>query len=256
MPACYAHYRFGKDVLPTLPGDVRQCIQRFRRMYDMGLQGPDIFFYYYNPLSKQSGNQIGGNFHRQTGREFFLHACSRADSEAARAYLYGLLAHYCLDSLCHPFINRMVSIGEAEHTPLESEFERYLMQKDGLPEPHTQDRSSRIRLTRGECMTVAEFYPGVTGAQVSGSIRGMSIALKFLANPNRERTERILKKLRAGLSEHLIPTEPVEDYAFMTGELQELYDQAAHRYPVLLEDLLRHLKNGEALPEHFDRTFG
>ena len=53
MTANYAHYRFGKQLLPQLPADVRQCIQRFRRMYDMGLHGPDIFFY-HNPLMKSA----------------------------------------------------------------------------------------------------------------------------------------------------------------------------------------------------------
>ena len=97
MPASYAHYRFGKQVLPTLPADVRQCIQRFRRLYDMGLQGPD-FFFYYNPVMKTAVGGLGEHFHSQTGQVFFDHACKAASSEAARAYLYGLLCHYCLDS--------------------------------------------------------------------------------------------------------------------------------------------------------------
>ena len=121
MPATYAHYRFGKLLLPTLPGDVRQCIQRFRRMYDLGLQGPD-FFFFYNPFVKTATGTLGSVFHHQTGQEFFPTACKAATSDAARAYLYGLLGHYCLDSICHPFVNRLVTIGEAQHILLESEF--------------------------------------------------------------------------------------------------------------------------------------
>ena len=45
MPSSYAHYRFGKQILAQMPADVKRSIQRFRRMFDMGLQGPDIFFY-------------------------------------------------------------------------------------------------------------------------------------------------------------------------------------------------------------------
>ena len=70
MPASYAHYRFGKLLLPQLPADVRQTIQRFRRMYDLGLQGPD-FFFYYNIFMKTSTGALGSTFHRQTGQEFF-----------------------------------------------------------------------------------------------------------------------------------------------------------------------------------------
>ena len=45
MPSLYAHNRFGRQLLPGLPADVRRPIQRCHSLYDMGLQGPDFFFY-------------------------------------------------------------------------------------------------------------------------------------------------------------------------------------------------------------------
>jgi hypothetical protein len=138
-------------------------------MYDMGLQGPD-FFFYYNPFAKTAIGDLGNVFHSQTGREFFTRACAQADTEAATAYLYGLLGHYCLDSVCHPFVDRMVNIGEAKHIALEAELERFLLHKDGVRPAHTYDRSRHIGLTRGECMTVSAFYPGMDGAYVSRSL--------------------------------------------------------------------------------------
>ncbi len=256
MPASYAHYRFGKQVLPGLPSDVRQCIQRFRRMYDMGLNGPDLFFYYYNPLNKAVGPDLARVFHRQSGREFFSHACTQVQSEAALAYLYGLLAHYCLDSACHPFVHKMVDIGEARHVALESEFERYLMEKDGIASPHTHNRGEKITLTRGECMTVAAFYPPATGSNVSTCIRNMAFSLKFLAGPNRDRTRAILQKLSLALPDQMIPEQQVEDYAFMVGELQNLYDEAVSRFPELLADLQGHRRTGESLSDGFEAAFG
>ena len=156
MPASSAHYRSGKQLLSTLPADARQCIQRFRRMYDMGLQGPDIFFC-YNPFLKTAVGALGSTFHRQTGQEFFPAACRQAMTEAAKAYLYGLLAHYCLDSISHPFVQQKADAGEAGHAQLEAEFDRYLLALDAVPQPHTYDLSPRLKLTRGECMTAAAF---------------------------------------------------------------------------------------------------
>ena len=98
MPANYAHYRFGKQLLSGMCPNDRRSIQRFRRLYDMGLHGPDIFFY-YNPLIKTATGQLGGVFHAQSGQEFFARVCAQAGSEAGRVYLLGLLGHYCLDSL-------------------------------------------------------------------------------------------------------------------------------------------------------------
>ena len=70
MPSTYAHYRFGVGLLPTMPGDVRRTIQRFRRLFDVGLHGPDIF-YYQSALSKAASRFLGVKYHEQTGKDFF-----------------------------------------------------------------------------------------------------------------------------------------------------------------------------------------
>lgn len=238
MPANYAHYRFGKELIGTMPAEAKACIQRFRRMYDMGLQGPDFFFYYF-PWMKTNVGSLGSRFHEQSGLEFFAHATKAATSEAARAYLYGLLAHYSLDSLVHPYIESLVSIGEAEHVALESEFDRYLMAKDNIESPHTHDMTKRFHLTRGECMTVAEFYPGSTGANVSLAVHSMSCFRKLLANPNRKRTLRLIHLVGPKLAQNMVPEREVEELTLYVRELEELYAQALARYPEMLEQLAR-----------------
>lgn len=255
MPSSYAHHRFGRELLPVLPPEVRQCIQRFRRMYDLGLQGPD-FFFYYNPYFKTAIGELGKVYHRKTGQDFFPAACAAATSEAAKAYLYGLLGHYCLDSRCHPFVEQLAAIGEARHTPLESELERYLLLLDGEPAPERYDISKRFHLTRGECMTVAAFYPPATGGAVSHSIRSMASSLRFLASPKRSRNVSILKKVKPSLIEHMIPAQDDPALAPYVGELKTLYDTALQQYPLLLSQLLEHMKNGQPLGEDFSRNFG
>ena len=252
MPASYAHYRFGKLLLPELPPDVRQCVQRFRRMYDMGLQGPD-FFFYYNPFVNTPTGELGKIFHRQAGREFFPIACKAATSEAAKAYLYGLLGHYCLDSVCHPFVNRLVEIGEAKHIPLESEFERFLLVLDKEVSPETFDMSKYFHLTRGECMTVATFYPGSTGGKVSRSIRFMALFTKFLAHPRRIK---ILEKVMPGFLDHCIPAEENADLAPYIRELHDLYGQALEQYPAMLAQLTAHLETAADFGGDFRPDFG
>lgn len=255
MPASYAHYRFGKRLLPSLPSDVRQCVQRFRRMYDMGLQGPD-FFFYYNPFLNTSTGELGKVFHRQTGQEFFPVACKAATSDAARAYLYGLLGHYCLDSICHPFINQLVTIGEAQHVPLESQFERFLLVLDKEPSPATYDRSKNFRLTRGECMSVSAFYPGSSGGKVFRSIRLMAFLTKLLASPGLQRNISLIQKVIPDLLAHRIPAEEADELALYTAELHDLYGQALERYPQMLAQVTRHLQTGEAFGEDFSANFG
>lgn len=254
MPASYAHYRFGKKVLPNLPPDTRQCIQRFRRMFDMGLQGPD-FFFYYNPVMKTQTGSLGGMFHEQSGQEFFTRCCAAASSEAGRAYLYGLLGHYTLDSVCHPFVDRMVSEGKARHVALESEFDRFLMAADGKSSPSTYCISDHLKLTRGECMTVASFFPPATGAQVYQGVRIMAFALNFLAGGNRAKREKLLKKINPGLLDSFVPEAAVTEYARLDEELLARFDRCLTLYPKLLAQLEDHRKQGTPLGEDFAPTF-
>lgn len=255
MPSTYAHYRFGKQLLPTLPQDVQQCITRFRRMYDMGLQGPD-FFFYHNPFLKTAAGALGHTFHSQSGQAFFTAACKAASTEAARAYLYGLLAHYCLDSQCHPFIEQKVKAGEGKHIPMEKEFERYLMELDGLENPHTQDLGRKIRLTRGECVTVAAFYPPATPGEVNSSVKFMAIALSFLAGKKRGFIGKILEKSYPSLLEHAIPEEADSTAQRTNSELLARFNRCLREYPQLLSQLEAHRKTGEELGENFAPTFG
>ena len=53
MPAVYAHRRFGEKVLAACQNDVaRTAIESYLDLYNIGLQGPDILFY-YDPLRKK-----------------------------------------------------------------------------------------------------------------------------------------------------------------------------------------------------------
>lgn len=252
MPANYAHHRFGKQVLKTMPAGARQCVQRFRRMYDAGLQGPDIFFY-FNPYWKTAVGALGKTFHAMTGADFFPTACKAASSEAARAYLYGLLGHYCLDSRCHPFVNQLQAAGEAQHVPFESEFDRFLLALDGEAHPETYDMSRKLRLTRGECMTAADFYPGATGGQVSRSVRSMAHSIRFLAKPAWEKP---LRRLMPSFADHMIPAKENEELALYISELKGYYDEAAAMYPEMLEKLMRHMESGEDFGPDFASMFG
>ena len=46
MPALYAHDRFGRKVLEQLDGELFDIISKYYTQFQIGLQGPDIFFFY------------------------------------------------------------------------------------------------------------------------------------------------------------------------------------------------------------------
>ena len=113
MPAAYTHYRFGRDVLRLLPPEKRQVISGHRALYDIGLHGPDIYFF-YRPLTDNAVARMGHSLHRQTGATVLRRMAAllaQAPSEAATAYLYGFLCHFALDSACHGYVGQMEALG-------------------------------------------------------------------------------------------------------------------------------------------------
>ena len=113
MPAFYAHYRFGREMLQKLPPKTRALCEQHRDLFDIGLHGPDIFFFYH-PLKKNPVSEFGHQCHGRSGREFLSAAetviSAADDKDAARAYFYGFLCHLALDSVCHPVYTKHRSI--------------------------------------------------------------------------------------------------------------------------------------------------
>ena len=108
MPAFYAHKRFGAQVAKILPADLGTIVNNHYTAYDIGLQGPDIFFY-YRPCYINRIIKIGTGLHHAPAREFFenaLHVMKKTPRDSAQyAYLMGFITHFTLDSECHSFVN-------------------------------------------------------------------------------------------------------------------------------------------------------
>ena len=107
MPTTYAHYKFGKEVIGALPRPLQSAIENNRGLFDIGVHGPDILFY-YQPVKKNPVSGQGYALHEKLADKFFLHAAemikTAENPAAARAYIYGVICHFALDSECHPYI--------------------------------------------------------------------------------------------------------------------------------------------------------
>lgn len=261
MPSIYAHYRFGEQLLPHMPGDVRGAISRNRDLFDAGLQGPD-FLFYYKPATKTDVGSLASRIHHMTGREYFTRVCatlSGISGEEELSYLYGLLAHYCLDAACHRLIREQAQDSALLHNRIESEFERYLMAMDGIKKPHCWPRSQYLKLPKDRCGLVARFYEPATASQIREGIGGMRhmISLMTCHNPvHRAAAKAVLLGLGKEKTGLLIPTEPDLTCTGMNAPLLEAFEEALGRYPSLLEQLRDHLNLREELGEAFFSAFG
>lgn len=261
MPAVYAHYRFGAAMLNTMPADIRRTAKRYRRLYDVGLHGPDLFFY-YNPLRHRKFGTLGSRIHHQPGKDFFGRACRSLrlePSEGAEAYLYGVLCHYALDAACHPFIWEQDRLGLGEHIEMETEFDRYLLETDGKIPPENQSMSQHLLLNAAECEVAARFYPEVTGKVIDRSVRHMKLANKVMAV--RGKTARNLLQNGLGLADwsyrgFIMTEKPNPNCCQFNKPIMELYKKAEEKFPGLLMQLSAHLTYNAPLGTDFSATFG
>lgn len=116
MASIATHFIFSNDVLRALPADIQELIRKAPDAYFLGAQGPDIFFYdVIHLMLTHDKNNIGSRMHTFKTDHFFAEYLSvllspgkNADKNIpAIAYLYGMLTHYSLDSMIHPFVYYM-----------------------------------------------------------------------------------------------------------------------------------------------------
>lgn len=258
MPSAYAHLRFGREVLSALPPKYRAAAKAMNQLYTVGLQGPDPLFF-YNPLASNSVAHQGHALHAQSGAAFFEEALKRyrqAPSDGGLAYLFGVLAHYCLDKTCHPMINTVTEAENLDHMELETEFDRFLLQQDGLLPPHRQPVYKYLTLTRGERATAAALYPDLRPGAFGWCLRNMSNVYRLAASRNRKFSRAILglggKKGRA----FLMTAGPNPQYAHLDAPILALYEEAAAAFPAMAQALAAAIENETPFGEEFTPAFG
>lgn len=259
MPTTYAHHRFGAEMLRLMPADVRGTAKRHRHLYDTGLQGPDLLFF-YRPVFPGKIHRLGRKFHMQTGREFFSRVCRNLrlePSEGGQAYLYGVLCHFALDAGCRPLVTQVE--GAVNQMGVERSFDRFLMERDGccltgalcLPEP--------LVLTDRECGILSRFYPGTDKAVIRESLWSMRKIHRILEmEPGPARTM-LVKALEFGLGDvrdRIAGQIPDAAWSHWNQPLLERYRQAAEAFPDMLLKLIAHLTYNAPLGESFDPIFG
>ena len=260
MPSGYAHYRFGKQVITQMPADIRGAVLRHRALFDIGLHGPDFLFFHHF-LKKTPTYQLGSDYHQISGRAFFEKCCAHVKAhpdEAVSAYLYGVLAHYCLDSTCHPFVYEMTEDTGLGHSELETEFDRYLMTLDGIKKPHETNISRSLKLKEEEYAVVAGFYPEITVKEARHCIRNMRLSQQLLTIPTTlGHTVVVTFTWAAGgnTSGKVMTIGPDPRCDHLDNKLLELYNQALSRFPALLEQLHHHMDYGEPLGDDFKANF-
>ena len=180
MPAAYAHTVFGGEVYDKLPFSVQSHIDFHESLFQIGLQGPDILFYYH-PSEIQVYVLYGHNIHKRPAADFFRYALNQLEKlkgrekEKGTAYLMGFLCHYILDRGCHPLVRKNTIPGQSSHREIERELDRFLMEKDNLRPEWFFPWTRTVPRAEKEGAIISRFYPEADRTVIARGIRNMRL---------------------------------------------------------------------------------
>ena len=261
MPTTYTHYRFGKDVLNKLPDNKQVLINKYRELYDIGLHGPDILFY-YKALSHNFVNGYGGQLHNESGKQFFRHAGMTLRMHDIReedlAYLYGFICHFVLDACCHGYIRQKEKSG-ITHAEIESEFDRFLLVMDEK-DPLRTVLTSHLHPTMENANVIAPYFVGITPEQVKTSVRSMITYHDLLRSPGKLKRNTLLLGLRLtghyeGMHGLFINYEPNPDCEDSNTMLWSLYNEAIDKAVECINHYLDIIDNNTSWDDIYKYNF-
>ena len=196
MPALATHYLCGNSVLKLMDDEKPDNpILKYRNVFNLGTQGPDILFYYgaWPHADAKTLSGLGNRMHEENTGAFIQEALKyvQCSGEAVKgilnAYLCGFLCHYILDCHTHPYIfyrTGFVRKGEdynAKYTSYHRMFETaldVLMLKHELgTTPAGFKASPQIRIPSSAAAEIGNMY-----SEVLGKVYGVSVSNRTICD--------------------------------------------------------------------------
>ncbi|MCI5649309.1 MAG: zinc dependent phospholipase C family protein [Fusicatenibacter sp.] len=261
MPTTYAHDCFGREVYMRLPADLKEIIRKNKKLFLIGLHGPDIFFYYH-PLKKNRISELGSDLHNQKASLFFSNGVrlyQEHPSGALESYLFGFACHFMLDSTCHPYIGQYTEQMEVSHAKIETHLDRCLMIRDGKNPLTFHPAASICPHTEGNRI-IHQCFPMVSCQEIEECLKGMRLYTRvtvFRCPLPREilRLGMRLVGCYNSMEGRIMPAKPDPKCRIGIRNLIALYQKALCETPEELIRLDRALHGTESLSPRFERNF-
>ena len=259
MPTTYAHWRFGCDCIETLPQNLKDIVHKHRELFDIGVHGPDIFFY---DLLHSDVVAYGYETHFKSGRDFFERAIrvykeNDDDKDAMLAYMLGFLSHFALDSQCHGYVDRKKEVSGMSHNKVESEYDAHLMRLDNKKVSKV-DRSESLKPNRFTARIIARFFPHDEKVMLR-TTKWHRFVIHFLvckSNFKRNQAKFVFEALKLlDYRDLLVMPNELDIAADSNLRLDKLKAHALKVYPELVNDLMSAIENDSELPIYFDHNF-
>ncbi len=244
MPTTYSHYKMGQAVYNKLNINKQKIISNHLELFNIGVHGPDIFFY-YNALIPNKINKIGKNVHRNKAQEFITNAIDVINTNkkdtAHLTYLYGFICHFALDVTCHPTVFKKTETDGISHGEIENELDRELMIQNNI-DPITNKVANHINPTFENSDVIKDFYKDTTPKIVKKSLKDMVFNLNSLVVPSKAKRNIIYTFFKLtghykNLKGLIINYEKNKDCADTTSQLISMFPQAIDLAVNLINEL-------------------
>lgn len=266
MPTTYAHWRFGDRCIKTLPEELQEIINKNRNIFNFGVHGPDIFFY-YDCLKHNDVNQFGTDLHDipfgETLKKIKPIYKTIEEKEAAVSYILGFVCHFTLDSYCHGYIERREEVSKETSKPtthgiLESQLDKYFLIKDGY-DPFKKKVTKTLKLSRQIGKVIGELFPEIGPDKAYKSISDQKFYLNLLKDSNNLKRD-ILKALMDAakapqFKDLLLTTNDYPELEDAMLRLDKLFEKAIEHYPSLADSAIRYLERSTPLDAYFKNHF-
>lgn len=218
MPSIATHYLFGQDLLNRFSDRPKQTIEKSMGAFRLGLQGPDIFLYDLIHTHIAKGLNFGKIMHTKRTDIFFykyidyLKTINLCNNDAAVAFFYGMLCHYSLDCIAHPYIYYFTNLHDtspegtaksvSNHRQFETDIDELLYHDRTGRSICNVKRTSFIEISTDEinllspalAYAISETYKcDVSASYVKGTIK-RCITLNSILNDNLGEKKKIFKK--------------------------------------------------------------
>jgi len=111
MPSITTHHYFAKEVYNALTKEEKSFLGKNLPIYYAFAQSHDYLFYYtFDIKNAKKIKELGHYAHHNNTQDYLINIVKLIKeknleyNEQAICYLYGSITHYCLDSICHPYI--------------------------------------------------------------------------------------------------------------------------------------------------------
>lgn len=283
MPDVAVHAAFGREVLASLPEEIREYL--LPDPYTFALYGPDPWFM-YKPWHRREGR--GRRMHTGKPGLFLSSLLRQAGNSGARremfSYLSGFLCHYALDSIAHPYIIYVTAeerVFPRSHMSLEHALDAFEIRRGGYgaeKHPVTEHYYPLVRLPESLRPDLDAVFEEVYGWKncwkaLNRSCRRYRLCYRFLENPRglAARLARLTKRdvlcsmaysesqfLSADPenTEHRVWKHPFDPSLSFSDSFPELREKARQSAVQLITAAFRLLQYGEGTVESVSALIG